>query len=443
MKRTTQRYTLPGPRSRQLLEEKARYVPRAIAVHLPAVVERAEGAILVDVDGNRFIDLAGGIGCMNVGHSHPKVIQAVIDQVQRFTHTDFSVVPYAPYIELARRLSALAPGPTPKQAVFFNSGAEAVENAVKIARAYTRRPAVLVFEGAFHGRTYMAMTMTSKVVPYKLNFGPFVPEVYRIPYPYPYRCPQGPDRCTQYVLDSLERAFVTMVHPEQVAAVVIEPVLGEGGFVVPPRDFFPALREICDRHGILLVVDEVQTGFGRTGRFFAIEHFGVEPDLITVAKSIASGLPLSGVIGKREILEALPENALGGTFVGNPVSCAAALAVLDVIEEENLLQRAEVIGQLLWRRFDQMARRYPLIGEVRGLGAMVGIELVKDRASKAPAPQETKQIIQKAMERGVLLVKAGIYDNVIRILSPLVITDSQLEEALDILEEATASVAGS
>jgi len=443
MKQTTQRYTLPGPRSRQLLEEKARYVPRAITVHLPAVVERAEGAILVDVDGNRFVDLAGGIGCMNVGHSHPKVIQAVIDQVQRFTHTDFSVVPYAPYIELARRLSALAPGPTPKQAVFFNSGAEAVENAVKIARAYTRRPAILVFEGAFHGRTYMAMTMTSKVVPYKLNFGPFVPEVYRLPYPYPYRCPQGPERCTQYVLDSLERAFVTMVHPEQVAAVVIEPVLGEGGFVVPPKDFFPALREICDRHGILLVVDEVQTGFGRTGRFFAIEHFGVEPDLITVAKSIAAGLPLSGVIGKREILEALPENALGGTFVGNPVSCAAALAVLDVIEEEGLLRRAEVIGRLLWERFDQMARRSPLIGEVRGLGAMVGIELVKDRASKAPAAQETRWIIQKAMERGVLLVKAGIYDNVIRILSPLVITDSQLEEALDILEEAIASVAGS
>lgn len=443
MRQTTQRYTLPGPRSQQLLEEKARYVPRAITVHLPAVVERAEGAILVDVDGNRFIDLAGGIGCMNVGHSHPKVIQAVIDQVQRFTHTDFSVAPYAPYIELARRLSALAPGQTPKQAAFFNSGAEAVENAVKIARAYTRRPAILVFEGAFHGRTYMAMTMTSKVVPYKLNFGPFVPEVYRLPYPYPYRCPQGPERCTQYVLDSLERAFVTMVHPEQVAAVVIEPILGEGGFVVPPKDFFPALREICDRHGILLVVDEVQTGFGRTGKFFAIEHYQVEPDLITVAKSIAAGLPLSGVIGKREILEALPENAIGGTFVGNPVSCAAALAVLDVIEEESLLQRAEVIGRFLWERFEQMARRYPLIGEVRGLGAMVGIELVKDRASKAPATQETRWIIQKAMERGVLLVKAGIYDNVIRILSPLVIPDSQLEEALDVLEEAIASVAGS
>ncbi|MDR5695783.1 MAG: 4-aminobutyrate--2-oxoglutarate transaminase [Armatimonadota bacterium] len=441
MRQATQRYSLPGPRSRQLLEEKVRYVPRAIPVHLPAVIERAEGAILVDVDGNRFIDLAGGIGCMNVGHSHPKVVQAVIDQVQRFTHTDFSIAPYAPYIELAKRLSTLAPGSTPKQAVFFNSGAEAVENAVKIARAYTRRPAVLVFEGAFHGRTYMAMTMTSKVVPYKLHFGPFVPEVYRLPYPYPYRCPLGSDRCTEYALDALERAFVTMVHPEQVAAVVIEPVLGEGGFVVPPKDFLPALREICDEHGILLVVDEVQTGFGRTGKFFAIEHFQVEPDLITVAKSIAAGLPLSGVIGKRRILQEIPENSIGGTFVGNPVSCAAALAVLDVIEEEHLLQRAEVIGRRMRERFEAMAERVSLIGEVRGLGAMVGIELVKDRSTKAPATQETRQILQQAMERGVLVVKAGIYDNVIRVLSPLVITETQLDEALDVLEEAIASVA--
>lgn len=432
------RHEIPGPRSKIVLAAKEQFVSRAIGIHLPAAIERAEGALLTDVDGNTFIDLAGGVGCMNVGHSHPRVVRAIVEQAQRFTHTDFSVAPYELYVRLSERLCRIAPGPRPKKAMLLNSGSEAIENAVKIARAVTGRPAVIAFQGAFHGRTYMSLSLTSKVEPYKKNFGPFMPEVYRVPYPYPYRSPE-PD-ATRWVMQHLDELFASHVQADKVAAIVVEPVLGEGGFVVPPPDFFPKLRALADRHGILLVADEVQTGIGRTGRMFAIEHWGVEPDLITVAKSIAVGLPVSAVVGLRDVMDALPEGALGGTYVGNPIACAAALAVLDVMEEQDLLTRAAALGERLLARFRNLQTRSSLIGEVRGLGAMVAMELVRDRATKEPAPRETGDIIRRAMAGGVLILRAGLHSNVIRILTPLVITDEQLDEALAVLEDAVMQV---
>jgi len=429
---------IPGPRSKVLLAEKEQYVSNTIGIHLPVVIARAQGALLHDVDGNTFIDLSGGVGCLNVGHSHPKVVRAVQEQAARFTHTDFSVAPYESYIRLCETLCALAPGTRQKKAILFNSGTEAVENAVKIARAVTGRPAVIAFEGAFHGRTYMSMTLTSKIDPYKRNFGPFVPEVYRAPFPDPYRSP-APDP-TEWAIRRLEHLFITHVQPDRVAAIVVEPVLGEGGFVVPPPDFFRRLRDLADRRGILLIVDEIQTGIGRTGKMFAIEHFGVEPDLMTVAKSIAVGLPISAVVGARDYLDALPEGALGGTYVGNPVACAAALAVFAVMKEERLLDRAATLGARMLERFRKLQERSPLVGHVRGLGAMVAIELVRDRATKEPAAREAAEIIRRAMHRGVILLRAGTYNNVIRILTPLVITDEQLDEALTVLEESVIEV---
>jgi len=431
--------TIPGPKSRALLAAKEQYVSNAVGVHLPAVIARAQGALLVDVDGNTFIDLSGGVGCLNVGHSHPRVVRAIQEQAARYTHTDFSVAPYEPYVRLCETLVRLAPGPRPKKALLFNSGTEAVENAVKIARAVTGRPAVIAFEGAFHGRTYMSLTLTSKIDPYKRNFGPFVPEVYRAPYPDPYRTPSADP--AEWAIRRLEQMFITHVQPDRVAAIVFEPVLGEGGFVVPPADFVRRLRELADRHGILLVADEIQTGIGRTGRMFAIEHFGVEPDLMTVAKSIAVGLPVSAVVGLRDHLDALPEGALGGTYVGNPVACAAALAVFEVMQEEGLVERAAVLGARMLERFRRLQERAALVGDVRGLGAMVALELVRDRATKEPAARETAEVVRRAMSRGVLLLRAGVHSNVIRILTPLVITDEQLDEALGVLEEAVLEVA--
>jgi len=421
-----------------LLAEKQQYVANAIGIHLPAVVQRAEGALLTDVDGNTFLDLSGGVGCLNVGHSHPKVVAAIIDQARRFTHTDFSVAPYESYIRLCQRLCRLAPGPRPKKAILFNSGTEAVENAVKIARAATGRAGLVAFQGAFHGRTYMSLSLTSKVEPYKKNFGPFMPEVYRVPFPDPYRGAE-PDQ-TRMVMRHFDDLFTTHVQADRVAAIVVEPVLGEGGFVVPPMNFFKELRALADRHGILLIVDEIQTGIGRTGRMFAVEHFGIEADLMTVAKSIAVGLPISAVVGVRDVIDQLPESSLGGTYVGNPVACAAALAVLDIMEEERLVSRAAVLGERMLGRFRHLQARSPLIGDVRGLGAMVALELVRDRATKEPAARETAEVIRRAMTRGVLLLRAGIYSNVIRILTPLVISDAQLDQALGVLEETVMEV---
>lgn len=434
--------SLPGPKSAALLAEKERSVAKAFDVHLPAVIQSGKGAILTDVDGNTFIDLVGGIGVMNVGHSHPKVVAAIEDQVRRFTHTDFTVAPYESFIRLAGRLNRLAPGSTPKKSVFFNSGAEAVENAIKIARYATGRKAVIAFEGAFHGRTLMAMTLTSKQMPYKAGFGPMAPEVYRVPFPYAYRLPSDvpPAHASQYALGRLEEAFRTLVDPNDVACVIIEPVLGEGGFVPAPDEFLRGLRAITEKHGILLIVDEVQTGYGRTGRFFAIEHSGVEPDLIAVAKSIAAGLPLSGVIGKAAIMDKVHEGGIGGTYVGNPVACAAANAVLDIMEEEKLVERARHLGERYRQRFLAWQDRFSLVGEVRGLGAMMAVELVRDRTTKEPAKHETGEILTRAMQDGVLAVSAGVLGNNVRVLAPLVITDEQQDEALDVLENALAEV---
>ncbi|MCL6450180.1 MAG: 4-aminobutyrate--2-oxoglutarate transaminase [Acetobacteraceae bacterium] len=429
---------IPGPRSRALLEAKERFVPRAFSIHLPAVIAQAKGALITDIDGNTFIDLAGGVGVLNVGHCPDEVVDALRDQVGRFIHTDFSVVPYECYIELAQKLAALAPGRTPKKCCFFNCGAEAVENSIKIARAYTKKRAVIAFEGAFHGRTLMCMTLTSKIVPYKDGFGPFAPEVYRIPYAYCYRCPvhlQHPS-CGLACADELERAFVARVSANDTAAVIIEPVQGEGGFVVPPRGYLSRIKGICEKHRGLFIADEIQTGFGRTGRMFALEHEGVEPDIMAVAKSLAAGMPLSGVVGKAEIMDAPGDSAIGGTYVGNPVGCVAALKVLELMERLDLPGRALAVGERIASRFRRMAESYPLIGDVRALGAMVGVELVRDRGTKQPAPQETGLIIKRAMSRGVLTLRSGIYGNVIRFLAPLVITEDQLDEALDILEEA-------
>jgi 4-aminobutyrate aminotransferase/(S)-3-amino-2-methylpropionate transaminase len=429
------RTEIPGPKSRELLERKARVVADPLSIYLPVAAAEGRGATLTDLDGNTFLDFTGGVGCLNVGHAHPRVVEAVQEQAARFLHTDFTIVPYEVYVTLAERLLAVAPFSGPAKAAFFNAGTEAVENAVKFARAHTRRPAVIAFEGGFHGRTLLSLTLTSKTIPFKEGFGPFAPEVYRVPFPYEYRGISATD-----ALGALERAFTTQVARESVAAIVLEPVQGEGGFVVPPREFVTGVREICDREGIVFIADEVQTGFGRTGRMFAIEHFGVEPDLLTVAKSIAAGLPLSGVLGKAEIMDAPGDNAVGGTFVGNPVAQAAALAVLDVFEDEGLVERAEAIGEAIRGRMLAWQERYPQIGDVRGLGAMLAIELVRDPETKKPAPELASEVTEEAAKRGLLLLKAGVYANCIRVLCPLVISDSELDEALGAWGEALDAV---
>ncbi|MEX2646847.1 MAG: 4-aminobutyrate--2-oxoglutarate transaminase [Gaiellaceae bacterium] len=427
----------PGPRSQELLERKERVIAGPLSLTFPIVIAEGRGALLTDVDGNTFIDFTGGVGCLNVGHSHPRVVAAAQEQLERFGHTDFTIVPYEPYLTLAERLIELAPFSGPAKAAFFNAGTEAVENAVKFARSYTGRPAVIAFEGAFHGRTLLAMTMTSKTHPYKAGLGPFAPEVYRVPFAGDYRGPSAAE-----ALAALERALVTQVAAEHVAAIVVEPVQGEGGFVVAPQEFLEGIRRICDEQGIVLVVDEVQTGFGRTGKMFAIEHYGIEPDLMTVAKSIAAGLPLSGVIGKAEIMDAPADSAIGGTYVGNPVAQAAALAVLDVFEEEGLVDRAAELGERIRARMEAWQERFPQIGDVRGLGAMLAIELVEDRGTKEPAPKLASAVVEAAFERGLLLLKSGIYSNCIRVLVPLVITDAQADEALATWEDALEAVLG-
>ena len=431
------RTAVPGPRSREILERKRRAIANAKSISLPIVVAEARGATITDVDGNVFIDFTGGVGCVNVGHAHPRVVEAARDQLERFVHTDFTVVPYELYVELGERLLERAPFRGPAKAAFFNAGTEAVENAVKFARLYTRRPAVIAFEGGFHGRTLLSLTLTSRPNPYKTGMGPLAPEVYRAPFPNDYR---GPDAET--ALAELEQLFVTQVAAEQVAAIVVEPQLGEGGFVPAPQAFMKGLRRICDEHGIVLIVDEVQTGFARTGKLFAIEHYGIEPDVMTLAKSIAAGLPLSAVLGKAEILDAAHEGAVGGTFVGNPVAQAAALAVLDVIDDEGLCERADAIGETMRRRMQAWQERFTPIGDVRGLGAMVALELVLDRDSKQPAPELAGAVIDAAFERGLLLMRAGVYANCIRVLCPLVVTDAELDEALTVWEEALDAALG-
>ncbi len=418
-------------------ERANRYLPRAMVPAHPIVVDHAEGSRLWSVGGREFIDFAGGIGVLNVGHGHPEVLRAAHRQLDRLIHTSFQVAGYEPYLQVVERLASLAPGPRPKKAVLLNSGAEAVENAVKIARAHTGRPAVVAFTGAFHGRTLMTMSMTGTDRPYKEGFGPFVGEVHRAPFPYEYR-----GWTAERSLNALETLFREELSPETVAAVVIEPVLGEGGFVPAPRDFLVGLRQLCDRHRIVLVADEVQSGMGRTARTFAIEHSGVEPDLITVAKSLAGGLPLSAVVGRADIMDAPGPGSLGGTFGGNPVACAAAVAVLDLMAEGGLLERARVLGSILEERMADWKRHYRAVGDVRCLGAMAGLELVHDRATKEPAGDLAQRVVEGCRDAGLLLLRAGPDHNVLRTLMPLNIEEEVLMRGLDVMEHQLALTDG-
>jgi 4-aminobutyrate aminotransferase/(S)-3-amino-2-methylpropionate transaminase len=433
---------IPGPRSRELFARREAAVPRGPYNATPIFVKEGKGAVLVDVDDNRLLDFAGGIGCVNVGHANDAVVKAASEQLARLTHACFHVTPYEGYVRLAERMNAAVPGDFRKKTLFANSGAEAVENAVKIARAATGRQAVLAFEDGFHGRTLLALSLTSKVHPYKSGFGPFAPEVYRAPYGYCYRCSYNLSypSCAVACVDVLEDFFKRYVEAEKVAAVIVEPILGEGGFVVPPAEYLPKLRELTTRHGILLIADEVQTGFGRTGKLWAVEHSGVVPDLLIAAKSLAGGLPLSSITGSAEVMDAPGVGGLGGTFGGNPVALAAAHAVLDQMETGLLYERARRIGDVVSRRAAAWRERFPLVGDVRGLGAMWAIELVKDRATKLPARDETAAVSKKSFQKGLVTITAGTYGNVIRTLMPLVIGDDELAEGLDVLEESIAEV---
>jgi len=435
--------SLPGPLSKELLERREKAVPRGVSNGIPVFAKEAKGALVTDVDGNTYIDFAGAIGTLNVGHNHPKVVAAVKEQLERFIHTGFNVMMYEPYIELAEKLAALAPGNVEKKVILLNSGAEAVENAVKIARKYTKRPAIISFTRGFHGRTLMTMSMTSKVKPYKYEFGPFASEVYKAPYPYAYRKPGNltDEEYEDYMIQEFRNFFQNDVAAETVAAVVMEPVQGEGGFIVPGKKFVKAVYDFCQENGILFVSDEIQAGFSRTGRYFAIEHFDVVPDLITISKSLAAGVPLSGVIGRSDIMDAANPGELGGTYAGSPLGCAAALAVLDIIESEKLNERAEKIGRHVLDTFRSWQKEFTFIGDVRGLGAMCAFEVVKDKTTKEPDKALTKRIVKEANKRGLLLLDAGIFGNVIRILMPIVITDDQLQEGLDILKQSIAAAA--
>jgi 4-aminobutyrate aminotransferase/(S)-3-amino-2-methylpropionate transaminase len=433
---------IPGPKSLELMRRREAAVPRGVSHATPIFAARAEGAVLEDVDGNRFLDFAGGIGVLNVGHRAPRVVAALREQIDAFLHTCFSVAPYEKYIALAEKLNSLTPGTFAKKTLLVNSGAEAIENAAKIAKSYTKRPALIAFEDAFHGRTMMAMSLTSKTHPYKAGFEPFATDVYRIPYAYCYRCSFGKayPECGTFCAHHLEDTFKRLVAAESVAAVIVEPILGEGGFVTPPREFYTVLQNICKKHGILFIADEVQTGFCRTGSMFASEHFGIVPDLLISAKSIAAGLPLAAVTGRADVMDAPGVGALGGTYGGNPLACAAALASIETMERENLNARATKLGDVFAARAREWQKKWPLIGESRGLGAMRALELVKSRETREPAKQETEDVLKFCRDRGLIVLSAGTYGNVIRLLVPLVITDEQFDEGLAILEAAIAHV---
>ena len=427
-----------GYTTEELLRLRNEHVPQGPVNVAPVFIQNAEGALLTDVEGKQYIDFAGGIGVNNVGHSHPKVVEAIKDQAEKFIHTCFHISMYDSYVELAKRLNELAPGDFPKMTLLANSGAEAVENAIKIARYATGREAIICFENAFHGRTLLGMSLTSKVKPYKFKFGPFAPEIYRMPFAYCYRCSFGlkyPE-CQTKCADYLEDYFIGNVAPESTAAVIAEPIQGEGGFITPPPEYFPKLKKICEKYGILLIADEIQTGAGRTGKFLAIEHWGVEPDIITMAKSFAGGMPLSAVTGRSELMNKPHVGGLGGTYGGNPVACEAALAVLEILTKEGLIGQAEVLGKKIKTRFQELQEKHEIIGEVRGLGPMLALELVKDRESKEPAAEETKKLAQLCFEKGLIVLSCGNYGNVIRTLMPLVITDEQLDKGISILEES-------
>jgi len=423
------------------MDLRQEHVPRGPFNITPIFVKNAKGAVIEDVEGKEYIDFAGGIGVENVGHCAEQVVAAIKEQAEQYIHTCFHVVMYEPYIELAKRLNEVTPGDFPKKTMFVNSGAEAVENAVKIARYATKRQAIIAFTNAFHGRTYMAMTLTSQSQPYKIGFGPFCPEVYRMPYPYCYRCPFGleyPD-CEIHCADYLEDFFIGHVAADSVAAIIAEPIQGEGGFIVPPPGYFKKIKAICEKHGILFIMDEIQAGMGRTGKLFASEHFDVTPDIILTGKSIGAGLPLAGVTGRAELMDAPHVGGLGGTYGGNPISCKAGLEVLDLLNND-MLDKAMRLGEKVSGRLMKLQEQYQIIGDIRGLGPMIGMELVKDRKTKKPAADEVKEIVKRCYENGLIIISCGVYHNVIRTLMPLVITDDQLERGFAILEGALSEL---
>lgn len=424
--------------TRELQEKRRKYVPKGVSNGNLNIAQKATGATIIDIDQREWIDFAGAIGTLNVGHSHPKVTASVKEQIERFLHPGFNIMMYEGYITLAEKLCHITPGNFDKQAILFNSGAEAVENAIKISRRYTGRHAVVSFVRGYHGRTNLTMGMTSKVKPYKFGFGPFAPEIYQAPFPYMFHKPNEmtDEAFIEQKIEEFKDFFIATVAPETVACVVMEPVQGEGGFIIPPKKFVQAVSEFCMEHGIVFVADEIQTGFGRTGKLFAIEHFDVTPDLITVSKSLAAGLPLSGVIGRTEILNVADPGELGGTYAGSPVACVAALSVIDVIEEEKLAEKAEILGQKLEAKLVELAAKHDYIGDIRRLGAMVACEIVEDRITKHPNKNKTAEIAKYANENGLLLLTAGLKSNVIRFLAPLVITDEELVKGLAILERA-------
>ena len=440
---------IPGPNSRALLARRSKAVPRGVPAVTPIAVVHADGSVLTDADGNRLIDFGGGIGVVNTGHRHPGVVQAVREQLDQFAHVCFPVSTYEPYIELAERLNRVTPGSHEKRTFFVNSGAEAVENAVKVARFFTGRQGVICFEHGFHGRTNLAMALTSKVMPYKKGFGPFAPEIYRIPFPYCYRCGEAGKRvsgeagnCCMASRERLEQIFASTVDPDSVAAIIMELELGEGGFVPAPREYVDVLAKFARDHGILFIADEIQTGFGRTGKLFASEHYGLVPDIIITAKSLAGGLPLAAITGRADVLDAPHVGGLGGTYGGNPLACAAALAVLKAMEEERIPARAQRSGDRIKARFREWADQYPYIGDVRGLGAMVAMEMVTDRQTRTPDKAVTARVLAGALARGLVLLSAGTYGNVIRVLAPLTADDSLIDEGLAVFGAALEAAAG-
>ena len=434
---------IPGPRSREWFERRRSAVPLGVANIHPLVTARASGAIIEDVDGNRLLDLSTGISVLNVGHTAPEVVKAAQAQLELDTHTCFHVTANEPYIELAERLNALVPGDFAKKTMFANAGAEAVENAVKIARRSTGRSAIVTFDHAFHGRTLLAMSLTAKVMPYKQGMGPFAPEIYRLPFAYPYRWPSGPERCAQEALAYAKDEMHKHIGEENIAAVIVEPIQGEGGFIVPAPGFLKGLADHCAEHGILFIADEIQSAMGRAGRWFAIEDEGVVPDIVTSAKSLGGGLPISAVTGRAEIMDSVHVGGLGGTYGGNPVAAAAALAVLDQIEREGLLERSRTLGARMLERLGEMQARHGAIGDVRGRGMMTAIELVEDRTTKEPLDgAKGTEIVKRCLADGVVILKAGTYDNVIRLLPPLTIDEGLLDEGLGVLDEAIGAITG-
>ncbi|URT69457.1 4-aminobutyrate--2-oxoglutarate transaminase [Cytobacillus firmus] len=430
------RTELPGPKAKELLAKKEKNVPKGPFNTMQTFAAKGDGALLTDIDGNTFLDFAGAIGALNVGHCPPRVVEALHAQIDQYLHPCFHVMMYEPYIKLAEKLNSITPGNHSKKTFFLSTGAEAVENAVKIARKYTGRKGIISFERGFHGRTYMSMSLTSKVKPYKYEFGPFAPETYKWPYPYYYRSEGLKDKDhDNALLKRFETFFLSEVPPEEVAAVIMEPVQGEGGFVMPSSHFIKGVKALCEKHGILFIADEVQTGFGRTGKMFAMEHYDVVPDLMTMSKSIGAGLPVSAVTGRADIMDSPNIGEVGGTYGGSPLGCAAALEVIRTIEEEGLLERANEIGSLFTEKFSDFPLKYKQVGDVRSLGAMCAIEFVKDQETKEPNKEIVQEILSKAHNRGLIIMSAGLYGNIIRLLSPLVTTNEQLDEGFSILEE--------